>query len=188
MKEQLATLRERCSFVFAIVRRAREYATRVKPVFAEESLVGLVEEARAQLFERLGARAETLVFTNDVDPELRAEVDRHALLQALQNLLQNAAEAYDVGAARMTVRVTSRMRRAASEVELCVADEGKGMREDRIPSLFIPFGSRKPGGTGVGLLIVRREVEEVHGGALEIASVPGKGTTMTMVLPVKQRP
>ena len=85
------------------------------------------------------------------------------------------------------MRVSARTRAGESELELRVVDEGVGIAEGRIPQMFIPFGSRKPGGTGVGMLIVRRVVEVVHGGALHIASAEGKGTTVTMVIPARQR-
>jgi signal transduction histidine kinase len=187
LRELLDAVRERSLFVFSIVRRARDYATRAKPAFAEERLARIIDEARAQLRERLGPHASKLALTVDVDPELHAVVDRHALLQSLQNVLQNAAESYEPGAERLAVRVVVRARRGESEVELRVSDDGVGIPEERIPSLFVPFGSRKPGGTGVGMLIVRRMVEEVHGGTLAIASTVGKGTTVTMVLPARQR-
>jgi len=188
LKEQLGVLRERSAFVFSIVLRAREYVTRVKPVFAEEPLARIVHEARAQLLDRMGKRASKVSLSVDIDRELRVEVDRHALLQALQNVLENAVEAYDVAADPIRVRIAARTLLGGSEVELSVADDGVGMETERIPSLFVPFGSRKPGGTGVGLLIVRRVVEQIHGGALDLTSAPGKGTTVTMIFPTRQSP
>ena len=190
LKKHAASLRERAAFVFSIVQRAREYATRVTPEFAEDDLANVVEEARAQLVVRLGPRAQRVALAIDVEADLRAEVDRYALLQALQNVLQNAVEAYDENAGdakAAAVRVAVKARRGGSEIELCVADDGVGIPEDRVPALFVPFGSRKPGGTGVGMLIVRRMIEEVHGGALTIASKPGVGTSVTMVIPTRQR-
>ena len=48
---------------------------------------------------------------------------------------------------------------------------------------FVPFGSRKPGGTGVGLIIARTMIEGVHGGTLSFESARGLGTTVRVVLP-----
>ncbi len=127
VRERLGVARERIALVFSMVRRAREYATRMKPSFADESLAAIVEEARAQVVARLGARGARLALTADVESGLRAEVDRFALLQALLNLVQNAAEAYPEGAALLVVRVRARARRGGSEVELSVADDGAGI-------------------------------------------------------------
>jgi len=186
VKEQIATVRVRSKFAFSMIRRARDYTERSKRDFKEESLAPLLEEARAQLVDRLGPKSAKLALSLDVDPAIRLEMDRHLVLQALQNVLQNAAEAYPEGAARLAVRVSASARRGGSEVVIVVADDGAGIPEEHLETLFVPFGSRKTGGTGLGLLIVRRAIEEVHGGELVIASPPGEGTSVTMTLPAKQ--
>jgi signal transduction histidine kinase len=189
LKDHVATVRERARFAYAMIRRARDYAERAKPVFADEALAAVVNEARAQLVDRLGPRAAKLAFTNDVDPALRIEADRYLLMQALQNVLQNAAEAYREDEERLAVRVSASARRGGSEVVLVVADDGGGIPDERRETMFVPFKSLKVGGSGLGLLIVRRSVEEVHGGVLSIESDPeraGKGTRVTMILPARQ--
>ena len=70
-----------------------------------------------------------VAFEVDVEPGLVIDVDRHAMIQALQNLFQNAVEAYPEGAPAWTVRVVARGRRAGSEVVLEVIDRGKGMSD-----------------------------------------------------------
>ena len=186
VKEQIATVRERSKFAFSMIRRARDYTERLKRDFKEESLAPLLEEARAQLVDRLGPKSAKLALSVDVDPAIQLEMDRHLVLQALQNVLQNAAEAYAEGTARLAVRVSASARRGGSEVVIVVADDGAGIPEEHRETLFIPFGSRKSGGTGLGLLIVRRAIKEVHGGELVIASPPEGGTCVTMTLPAKQ--
>jgi signal transduction histidine kinase len=185
-RDRVAVARERIGLVFSMVRRAREYATQMKPSFADESLAAIVDEAHAQVVARLGPRGAKLAFQAEVDGALRAVVDRYALLQALLNLVQNAAESYPEETERLVVRVSAQAQRGGSEIELRIADEGRGIGKEERETLFVPFGSLKPGGTGVGLLIVRRMIEEVHGGKLTIESTPGEGTTMRIVLPAKQ--
>jgi signal transduction histidine kinase len=169
------------------VRRGREYARQINGVFAREPIAAIVAEAKRQLLNRLGERAARVDFVAEIDPELEAEVDRHALLQALQNVLQNAVEAYGAERARLPLRVTARTLRAKSQLELRVADEGVGMLEEERVRMFVPFGSSKSGGTGVGMLVTRKMIEEVHGGELSIESAAGAGTTVTMVVPTRQR-
>jgi signal transduction histidine kinase len=115
-------------------------------------------------------------------------VHRHSLLQALQNVLQNGAEAYDAATPRIALHVAARGRNRGTEIGIEIRDEGSGMSDAQKGHLFVPFGSRKPGGTGVGLLIARKMIEDVHGGSLAIESAKGVGTTVTMRLPVKQTP
>jgi signal transduction histidine kinase len=185
---RVATTKACAGFVFGIVRRAREFATRVKPVFREESLAAVVEAARVQFEEGNLAPALEHAFAIEIDPALRIDLDEQALRQALLNAFENAVQAYDeLSAPRRAIRVVARTRRGGSEVVLTVADDGVGMSPERLAKCFVPFGSKKPGGTGVGLAIMKRMIDEVHGGELTLASAPGKGTTVTIVLPARQR-
>jgi signal transduction histidine kinase len=56
------------------------------------------------------------------------------------------------------------------------------MSEDEIARVFTPFSTAFDGGTGLGMAIVRRIVED-HGGAIDVESKPGEGTTVTILLP-----
>jgi len=190
LRRHASELRGRVDYMHAIVKRGREYGAQIKPDFARTEVGALVEEARVQLFSRLvqhaPAHAARVAFQADLEPGLAMDVDRHAMLQAFQNLLQNAVEAYDDDAAARPVRVVARGRRGGSEVVIDVVDEGAGMNDEARRSLFLPFHSGKPGGTGVGLLVVRTMVEEVHEGTLAIESQLGVGTKVTMVIPARR--
>ena len=177
---------DRLRHLWSIIDRARDATATVTPRFQEEALRTILEEARAHLVDRLGPRAAKLAFVADVPPALRLDVDRSALLQALQNFLQNAVEAYADDAPRLEVSVSARALREGTQVEIAIADRGAGMSEDQRDHLFVPFGSRKPGGTGVGLVIARTMIEEVHGGTLKLESARGAGTTVTIVLSARQ--
>ena len=61
-------------------------------------------------------------------------------------------------------------------------DTGRGMSEEEIARVFTPFSTAFDGGTGLGMAIVRRIVED-HGGAIDVESRPGEGTTVTILLP-----
>jgi len=63
-----------------------------------------------------------------------------------------------------------------------VVDESAGMEKEVAARLFEPFLTRRPGGTGLGLALVRRTVE-VHGGKVRVRSKPGKGTRVEICLP-----
>jgi signal transduction histidine kinase len=62
------------------------------------------------------------------------------------------------------------------------SDTGQGMSEEQVARLFTPFATAFDGGTGLGMAIVRRIVED-HGGAIDVDSRPGEGTTVTVLLP-----
>jgi signal transduction histidine kinase len=177
---------DRYRHLWSIIDRARDATATITPCFEDEPLLPLIQEARAQLVDRIGPRVSRLAFVVEVAPALRLDLDRSALLEALQNFLQNAVEAYAEDAPRIAVSIAARTLRAGSQVEISIADRGMGMSEYDRDQMFVPFGSRKPGGTGVGLLIARTMIEEVHGGSLKLESARDVGTTVTFVLPARQ--
>ena len=114
--------------------------------------------------------------------------DRAQLSQLLHNLIGNALK---YGRAETPVQVT--LARAGAMVRLSVADEGDGIAAEHIPRLterfyrVDPGRSRALGGTGLGLAIVKHIVER-HRGRLDVESVVGKGTTVSVLLPVARAP
>jgi signal transduction histidine kinase len=70
----------------------------------------------------------------------------------------------------------------SKHVEVKIEDTGKGMDETEIAGLFKPFNSKKPGGSGLGLVIAKRIVEE-HGGTIEVQSKVNVGTVVRIELP-----
>ncbi|MEI9852571.1 MAG: ATP-binding protein [Sphingomonas sp.] len=110
--------------------------------------------------------------------------DRAQLSQLLHNIVGNAMKY-----GREGTPVTIALRRESEAmVRLSVSDEGEGIPPTHIPRLTERFyrvdsgRSRAMGGTGLGLAIVKHVVER-HRGRLDIASVVGKGTTVTILLP-----
>ena len=65
-----------------------------------------------------------------------------------------------------------------------MSDTGAGIAADDLPHVFEPFFSTKPEGTGLGLSLVHRIVQE-HGGEIDLRSTPGVGTTFMVTLPVR---
>jgi signal transduction histidine kinase len=66
-----------------------------------------------------------------------------------------------------------------------VADSGKGMSPEQLGQVFVPFFTTKPRGTGLGLTLAQRILNE-HGAQLECASTIGHGTSFTIRLPLKE--
>jgi signal transduction histidine kinase len=112
----------------------------------------------------------------------RASFDRRLMEQALRNLVSNALAASKPGG---NVVVGAERRAGGSLVpgtfRLFVRDEGQGMDEEVKSQLFHPFFTTKSEGTGLGLSIVHRIVEE-HGGSIDVASFPGVGTEISIIL------
>ena len=148
----------------------------------------LIGEVRAELLDARQAGGSQIV--TDIDSGVPPVAgDRIQLSQMLHNLIGNAMK---YGRAGTPVEIKL-WRDQTGMVRISVADEGDGIAAEHIPRLTERFyrvdagRSRQAGGTGLGLAIVKHIVER-HRGRLDIASMVGKGTTVTVLLPAHGSP
>ncbi|EJZ18025.1 ATP-binding protein [Rhizobium sp. Pop5] len=133
--------------------------------------------------ERQRPLSRSHVFHLDIEP-LPASLtfDRSAMEQVFTNLISNAVK-YSPDAPDIHIRA----RTDEKTVEISVADNGIGMDAEDLPKLFQPYFRARSAtgiaGTGIGLNVVK-QVVELHGGTVEVASALGKGTTFTILLPI----
>jgi two-component system phosphate regulon sensor histidine kinase PhoR len=112
------------------------------------------------------------------------QADENRLQEVIYNLLDNAVKYSQPGG---TIFLRGEIE--GERVRISVADEGVGIPESDLPRIFERFyradkaRSRELGGTGLGLSIVKHIVQ-LHGGTVEAKSEPGKGTTISVLLPV----
>jgi len=107
--------------------------------------------------------------------------DRGQLRQALVNLIQNGLEAIGPDG-----RVAVSAQADGDRLAIVVADSGPGLSAERAADLFVPNLTTKPHGSGLGLTIVQRIVND-HRGSIVAESAPGRGTTFRIVLPLEAR-
>jgi two-component system sensor histidine kinase PilS (NtrC family) len=112
------------------------------------------------------------------DEPLFAEADEGQLKQVFWNLARNALQAMPQGG---TLRAALE-KNSHNRVRISFADTGRGMSPDQVEHLFEPFSSTT-GGTGLGLSIVYQIIRD-HGGTINVRSLVGQGTTITVELPM----
>ncbi|MCC6469133.1 MAG: PAS domain S-box protein [Alphaproteobacteria bacterium] len=158
-------------------------AGRIKLKEETVDLDELVEQARRVLDPAI--RAGNLAFAADLADDCRALwADRRLMFQVLLNLMSNACKFTPRGG-RVGVSAT---RLGAADISIQIADSGIGMTPEEIATALTPYGradnelARSREGTGLGLSLSKMLVE-LHGGTLEIVSIPGKGTTVSLLLP-----
>src|SRR5205085_11932221 len=100
--------------------------------------------------------------------------------QVLLNLLLNSIHSID-HCGTISVKLERRNTLAA----IAIADTGRGIAPEHLPHIFRPFYTTKGNGTGLGLSLARRIVEE-HGGRIEVSSALGHGSTFTVFLPLRR--
>jgi len=176
---QIQRAADRC---VRIVRNFLSLARQRSPERTEVSLKQVVQGALELVAYELRTDSVDLVVEVPDDlPVLWA--DGHQLHQVLVNMLANAHHAMrrQPGPKRITLRAV----RTGARVRLEIADTGRGIPPEVLSRIFEPFFTTKPAGegTGLGLSLCRGIIEE-HGGTITVDSVPGRGTTFGLELPV----
>jgi signal transduction histidine kinase len=114
---------------------------------------------------------------------VRVKIDKHRMHQILTNLFINAIDAMD-SAGRIEIRTDLVQKRESRYCRLSIRDTGKGISKQESPLVFTPYFTTKETGTGLGLPIVERIVND-HGGSIWFNSAEGMGTTFFIDLPVE---
>ncbi len=148
-----------------------------RPSIRRGNLNTTVEHAVILARQQALSRPIEIVFNkNPALPEIEHDSDQ--IHQVLLNLLLNAIQAID-GAGQIAVDLESRDHSAA----VIVFDSGRGIPPEHLPNIFRPFYTTKGNGTGLGLSLARRIVEEHHG-HINVTSTIGKGSKFVVTLPL----
>lgn len=137
--------------------------------------VGETLEEAAALF---GSHTE-VALTLHIEPGLPSVVaDREELARAFTNLLRNAVQAIQDNG-----RISITARREEKSIRIVFSDNGVGIPPELLTRIFEPNFSTKTEGMGLGLAIVKKIIDDA-GGSIGIESTPGRGTAVTVMLPV----
>jgi PAS domain S-box-containing protein len=116
-----------------------------------------------------------------VDALLVIQADAEYLYQALLNIIANALEAMGPGG-RLTLRVGWAEESVQRSVKVEIEDTGPGIPHSDADNVFTPFFTTKDSGTGLGLALAHKTIED-HGGQIKFRSTPGVGTRFILILP-----
>jgi len=176
--ELMAGEAERCrGIVASLLNFARQSKVDLQPANLNE----IVADSLAAVDKH--PQFARVTFKRDLDPHLpEAMLDAAQIKQALINLLTNAAEAMPQGG---EIRVATGAE-SPDHIWVVVADNGVGIPEEHLGSLFAPFFTTKPVGKGTGLgLAIVYGIVKMHQGQVEVNSRPGQGSTFTIILPLQ---
>jgi signal transduction histidine kinase len=157
---------------------ARPRRPEIRPADLNSTIDHAVQLARQQIASR---PIEVRLLPHDLPPVAHDPVQIERLLL---NLMLNAFQAIrQAGVVTVEVKGTNEGGAAA----ISIRDTGHGIAADHLPNIFRPFYTTKRRGTGLGLSLSRRIVEQ-HGGRIDVRSVPGEGTEFTIHLPLASKP
>jgi len=163
---------------------------RIGPVNVNKVLNDLVQLLRAELDE------EAVTFDLGFDPSLPpVRGDEERLTQVFLNLLRNALDALRERPRGGKVSLRSRFdlnthpgrsdHSPRPMIAVEIEDNGPGIRAEDLEKLFTPYFTTKARGSGLGLAVSHKLVED-HGGAIKVSSVHGKGTRVKVLLPAEE--
>lgn len=159
----------------AIIKNFLEYA-RPAPLAPVDVDVSATLDEILLLLEHRG-QSGTLKVAREFARGLTWRLDPQQFRQAIWNLCLNAVEAMPEGG---ELRIGATVHRGTLEV--WVSDTGEGIAAADLSHVFEPFFSTKASGSGLGLALVHRIVQD-HGGQTDVRSIPGLGTTFTLTVP-----
>jgi signal transduction histidine kinase len=181
-KEDLKVVRSQAERVAATVRSlltfARPSPLSVQPV----DLTQLVEDAVKLEAPRCGTAGVEIGHSSEGRiPTIQGDPDR--LQQVLINVMNNAIDAMPAGG-----RLGISLANGGGQVVVDISDTGTGITAEDQARIFDPFFTTKPAGKGTGLgLAVSYGIIRDHGGQIHVSSLPGRGSTFSIVLPAEKK-
>ncbi len=172
--ESINIIEEQTDYISKIVSDLQDYARPLKPEYSETDFIKLI----ASIFKTVRIPEKT-VLKIDIKALPKIRTDPTLLRRALTNLINNALQAMPNGG---TLKITANKKENKALIE--VSDTGMGIPEEIKPKLFTPLFTTKAKGQGLGLAVVKRFIETLHG-SITFESEKDKGTKFTIELPLE---
>jgi len=173
----LNVIREQGNGMMQFVESYRKLTRLPKPELKLFNVFDLFDRIKV-LYASL-ANSEKVRLTITINPPtIELLADENLISQVMINLLKNALEANENnpdGKIHVFAGLNSEQR-----IEIRVADNGRGIPDEIIEQIFVPFFTTRENGSGIGLSL-SRQIMRLHGGTLQVRSIPGKETVFSMV-------
>ncbi len=165
-----------------IINGLLEYAKPRKLALEGVNISDVLDEVIFLIKNSKDFKKDVLIKQEGLNDALSVVCDPKQMKQVFFNLLINAVEAVGVNG---SITVSERVDADTSEVVITFSDNGYGISQDRVETLFEPFSSGKDTGVGLGLAIVLSIIKE-HKGNIKVESKKGKGAKFSVFLPLNQ--
>ena len=164
-----------------ITRKLLGFVRRTEFSLSRHRIEQLMDEVLDDFFVR-SMELEDIEIRRTYQDDLPAVMtDGSQLQQVFLNIINNAADAI-TGSGRIAVEITAEQK----ELSVAIADDGMGMTPAQMEKIFMPFYTTKEVGEGTGLgLSVSYGIIQSLGGRIEVESASGRGTTFTIILPLR---
>jgi nitrogen fixation/metabolism regulation signal transduction histidine kinase len=163
-----------------------EFRTLSRPMESSQSYTELYPAIEESIAPYRSSHPLVRFETSHAAAGITVKIDKHRMNQILTNLFINAIDAME-GRGLIEIRVDLVKKRETRYGRMSIRDSGKGISKQEGPLVFTPYFTTKETGTGLGLPIVERIVND-HGGSIWFNSAEGMGTTFFIDLPVEDNP
>ena len=175
-KEYTSVIHEQIHRQNTVIKELLDFGRPQKPVIQEGSVNTLLEGILT--FTEPLLRQHKITLRRCLDPDLPTiKLDGERLKQVFVNLVLNAVQAMPDGG-NLTIATSANPK----SIDIAFTDSGSGIKDEDLPKIFEPFYTTKHGGTGLGLSICH-QIVEMHGGMIDVYSIPEEGTTFKVILP-----
>lgn len=178
-KEILKEMKQQLDRVNQAVSDLLSYARPTPPVYEEFPINEVIQRTVSLLARQLKGRQIDIQLRLS-DKKTVISADKKQVQQVLWNLILNALQAMDTTGTLIIESLPE-----DSYVKICVSDTGRGIPEELADRVFEPFFTTKHKGTGLGMTISKRIIEQ-HKGSISLVSRVNQGTTVTLVMPLHQ--
>jgi signal transduction histidine kinase/putative methionine-R-sulfoxide reductase with GAF domain len=176
IKEMLELMEKNIAYSNKIINDLLDYSREIELELVESNPKTLIKEALTIVQIPKNVRVIDLT---EKKPKIKVDVEK--IKRAFVNIIKNAVEAMPRGGT-----LTIKSRTLDDDVEITFSDTGVGMSKEKLQKLWTPLFTTKSKGMGFGLPICKR-FTEAHGGSISAKSIPRKGTTFTVRLPIEPK-
>jgi len=175
-REMLEVIEKDVEYSDKIIGDLLEYSREIRLELTETTTKSILKDALSLI--KVPESVQILELTEN-EPEIK--IDNDKMKRVFVNIIRNAIDAMSEGG-----RLTIKSGETNGNLEISFADSGVGMSKETMEKLWTPLFTTKAKGIGLGLSICKRIVE-AHGGKISVESEIGKGTTITIAIPVKPK-
>ena len=186
MDESCAIALEEIERLNGMVNRLLNFSRPVRFQPEPTNLQQLTEQRLNRFMDNAGKNGIKFITDFPEDGTL-LPIDQSKMAEVFDNVIQNAIEAMTESGGTLWVSVTSTVKSVSGtdKVRVEFRDTGNGISSSMISRIFDPFFTTKPSGTGLGLSICH-EFVRAHGGEIQVESAEGDGTSVRIILPVRE--
>ena len=178
LQRSTQTIVQQVEAMISMVDDFSEYARPSKKQIQKINLKKLINEVLALYV----LQSELTIETHFNAENIIIEADPVSIRQVIHNLIKNAQEAMD-GRGKIEIKLEKVLRNNSEYTEFSIYDDGCGLNEEQMETIFEPYVTTKVKGTGLGLAIVKKIIEE-HGGVIWVDSTYNNGAGFIIQLPI----